>query len=91
MIGGLLFLLFWLAWGWFVFALQRRATDRFRLPALLLLNWISLSIAGFTTVYRESEWILWLITVLGALWLSEQIREGENQRAAGTSTATPQA
>ena len=92
LIGGLLFLLFWLAWGWFVFALQRRATDRFRLPALLLLlNWISLSIAGFTTVYRESEWILWLITVLGALWLSEQIREGENQRATGTGTATPQA
>ena len=92
LIGGLLFLLFWLAWGWFVFALQRRATDRFRLPALLLLlNWISLSIAGFTTVYRESEWILWLITVLGALWLSEQIRKDENQQAAGTGTATPQA
>ncbi len=92
LIGGLLFLLFWLAWGWFVFAMLRRAPDRFRLPALLLLlNWISLSIAGFTTVYRESEWILWLITVLGALCLSEQIREGENQQAAGTGTATPQA
>jgi O-antigen ligase len=91
LIGGLLFLLFWLAWGWLVFDLQRRACGHFRLPALLLLfNWISLSIAGFTTVYRESEWALWLITVLGALWLSERIRKDEDEQAASAgSTIDP--
>ncbi|MGB0766059.1 MAG: hypothetical protein ACPGPG_12635, partial [Luminiphilus sp.] len=54
----------------------------------LLFNWVSLSIAGFTTVYRESEWALWLITVLGALWLSERIREGEDEQAASAGSTT---
>lgn len=78
LIGGVLFVLFWSLWGWFVFTAQRQATGKFRLAGfLLLLNWVSLTVAGFTTVYRESEWALWLITVLGAVWLTQHRGEPE--------------
>lgn len=72
-IGGGLFLALWAASGWLVVQAQRQATGPLRLAALLLLlNWISLTVAGFTTVFRESEWALWIITLLAASWLLEQ-------------------
>jgi len=72
-IGGGLFLAVWAASGWLVVQAQRQATRPLRLAALLLLlNWISLTVAGFTTVFRESEWALWIVTLLAASWLLEQ-------------------
>ena len=73
LIGGGFFLALWAASGWLVVQAQRQTTRPLRLAALLLLlNWISLTVAGFTTVFRESEWALWIITLLAASWLVEQ-------------------
>ena len=87
LLGGALFVLLWSLWGWFIFDAQRRATGKFKLPALLLfLNWVSLTLAGFTTVYRESEWALWVVTILGTAWLVQhQGAPEESRRKTGDS------
>lgn len=71
--GGILFIALWVYSGWWIYATYRRATAGFQLFKLLLvLNWVSLTVAGFSTVYRETEWALWTITMLGAAWLQVQ-------------------
>lgn len=71
--GGILFIALWVYSGWWIYVTYRRATAGFQLFKLLLvLNWVSLTVAGFSTVYRETEWALWTITMLGAAWLQVQ-------------------
>ena len=71
--GGAIFIALWLYSGWWVFTTHRQVTAGFKVfSALLFLNWVSLTVAGFSTVYRETEWALWTITLLGTAWLHAQ-------------------
>ena len=73
LLGGLLFAALWLFSGWLVLTASLKCSSLQKLAGVLLfLNWTSLTIGSFTTVFRESEWALWLVTVLAALSLLEQ-------------------
>jgi O-antigen ligase len=69
-LGGLLFTAMWLLSGWLVLQASTQSSGVQRLAGVLLFfNWMSLTIASFTTVYRESEWALWIMTLLAAFSL----------------------
>ncbi|WP_435211365.1 O-antigen ligase family protein [Luminiphilus sp. nBUS_16] len=73
LLGGLLFTALWLLSGWLILKASNRYSSTQKLAAVLLfLNWTSLTIASFTTVYRESEWALWVVTLLASLSLLER-------------------
>ena len=70
LLGGLLFTAMWLLSGWLVLQVSTQSSGVQRLAGVLLFfNWMSLTIASFTTVYRESEWALWIMTLLAAFSL----------------------
>jgi O-antigen ligase len=72
-VGGAIFIALWLYSGWWVFTTHRQVAAGFKVfSALLFLNWVSLTVAGFSTVYRETEWALWTVTLLGTAWLHAQ-------------------
>ena len=72
LLGGLLFTALWLLSGWLILKASIQGFGTRKLAGVLLfLNWTSLTIASFTTVYRESEWALWLVTLIGSLSLIE--------------------
>ncbi|WP_435216772.1 O-antigen ligase family protein [Luminiphilus sp. nBUS_07] len=73
LLGGLLFTALWLLSGWLILRASNQCTGTKKLAGVLLfLNWTSLTIASFTTVYRESEWALWIVTLLASLSLLER-------------------
>jgi len=75
-VGGAIFIALWLYSGWWVFTTHRQVAAGFKVfSALLFLNWVSLTVAGFSTVYRETEWALWTVTLLGTAWLHAQQME----------------
>ena len=75
-VGGAIFIALWLYSGWWVFITHRQVAAGFKVfSALLFLNWVSLTVAGFSTVYRETEWALWTVTLLGTAWLHAQQME----------------
>ena len=72
-VGGAIFISLWLYCGWWVYTTHRQVAAGFKVfSALLFLNWVSLTVAGFSTVYRETEWALWTVTLLGTAWLHTQ-------------------
>ncbi|MDG1066700.1 MAG: O-antigen ligase family protein [Luminiphilus sp.] len=80
LLGGLLFTALWLLSGWLVFRVSSQCSGTRKLAGVLLfLNWTSLTIASFTTVYRESEWALWLLTLLASLSLIEQQKKSNDE------------
>lgn len=75
-VGGAIFIALWLYSGWWVFTTHRQVAAGFKVfSALLFLNWVSLTVAGFSTVYRETEWALWTVTLIGTAWLHAQQME----------------
>ena len=73
LLGGLLFTALWLLSGWLILRASNQCSGTQKLAGVLLfLNWTSLTIASFTTVYRESEWALWIVTLLASLSLLER-------------------
>jgi len=78
-VGGAIFTALWLYSGWWVYTTHRRVAAGFKVfSAFLFLNWVSLTVAGFSTVYRETDWALWTVTLLGTAWLHAQ--QVESQR-----------
>ena len=75
-VGGAIFIALWLYSGWWVFTTHRQVAAGFKVfSALLFLNLVSLTVAGFSTVDRETEWALWTVTLLGTAWLHAQQME----------------
>jgi O-antigen ligase len=73
LLGGLLFISLWLLSGWLILRASHQFSATKKLVGVLLfLNWTSLTIASFTTVYRESEWALWVVTLLASLSLLQR-------------------
>ena len=76
-LGGTLFIVFWATTGSLAIRTYRQSLGPFKLlSSLLILNWLNLTVAGFTTVFRETEWTLWVTTILGALWLAHRQHNG---------------
>jgi O-antigen ligase len=76
-LGGTLFIVFWATTGSLAIRTYRQSLGQFKLlSSLLILNWLNLTVAGFTTVFRETEWTLWVTTILGALWLAHRQHNG---------------
>ena len=80
LLGGLLFTALWLLSGWLILRASNQCSGTQKLAGVLLfLNWTSLTIASFTTVYRETEWALWILTLLASLSLLEGRNTGGHQ------------
>jgi hypothetical protein len=86
-LGGLLFTAMWLLSGWLVLQVSTQSSGVQRLAGVLLFfNWMSLTIASFTTVYRESEWALWIMTLLAAFSLLQHKQKASASKHADIVT-----
>ena len=89
LLGGLLFAALWLYSGWLILKVSRQCASAQKLAGVLLfLNWTSLTIGSFTTVYRESEWALWLVTVLASVTLIEHKKKSIQATASANAPST---
>lgn len=89
LLGGLLFAALWLYSGWLILKVSRQCASAQKLAGVLLfLNWTSLTIGSFTTVYRESEWALWLVTVLASVTLIEHKKKSIQATATANAPST---
>ena len=71
--GGAIFILVWVLSGKLVlFCLKDKIHLEYGIGVLLFLNWVNLSMAGFATVFVESEWAIWVSTLLGATIIWER-------------------